>query len=390
MIFGVIVVREKQLYYIVDRINNKENLIVIPDDVPAEEIGLYFSYIIDKTGIDFKEKAYPIGTILSVCMHLVPAMIGLIRQNQRIAHELCFEVFEHEYNDFPFQNVDKSSFTEHFFKKQHFPFHKDILYFLTFLVVNQLLFANNPSYKGTPKYSDINSKIENCINFIKICASEPKYCTMNTLHNVSAIFGVQLNGFKNIHIPENKRYNQSQLCNKIEKISKTSEYLSEVGYHINSIEELLFSSLQEIFYNRCLVKVCQHCNSYFVAKSARQKYCENPSPENYNRTCKIQVKHEQKLSGDISKASRQKYKSIYTMLLNRQSGNHSQRELNRREKDFEKFKLRAKKQRILVAKEKRTEQDYINWMDTYWKEVKDTAKNRKQKYKERKRHKTQK
>lgn len=374
--------QEKQLYYVVDRINNRENLVVIPDDVPSEEIEMYFSYMADKTGIKFKDTTYPIGTILSACMHLVPAMIGFIRANQSAAYELCFEVFEHEYDNFPFQNVDKCLFTEHFFKKQHFPLNKDILYFLTFCVVKQLLFSNNPPHRDMPKRLDIYSRMENCVNFIKICVLENKYCTMNTLYSVSSILGVQLNGFKSIQFSEIRKYNQSQLCDKLEKTSDQSEYLCNVSYHINSIEELLFASLQEIFYDRYHIKVCQHCNNYFVAMNAKQKYCENPSPENYNRTCKLQVKHEQKLSGDRSKASRRKYKTIYTMLSNRISGTYiTQRELNRREKDLENFKQQAKKKRSLVAKEKITEQEYINWMDIYWEEVKDNTKARKQQYK---------
>lgn len=371
---------EMQLYYVVDRINNKENLIVLPDDILSEEMDDYISFMTSKTGIDLKEKSYPVGTVLSACMHLVPAMIGFLRHNKIRAYNLCSEIFERDYSHFPYQNVERCMLTEHFFKNQHFPFNREMLYFLTYFIVGKLLFSNNNPYKDIPQYSDIDNKIENSINFVKVCAAESAYCSIDTLYKVSNIIGLQLTNCKKVHVPENKKYNKLQLCNQLEKVAKKLEYLSKTCYQINNVEDLFFSSLQEIFDNRYLIKLCQHCNGYFVAKSTRQKYCENPSPENLNRTCRLQVKHEQKLSGDISKASRRTYKSIYTMLLNRQAGIHlSKREQNRREKDLNNFKLQAENQRKLVMKEKITEQDYVNWMKSYWEKIKSDTKERKKK-----------
>ena len=138
-------------------------------------------------------------------------------------------------------------------------------------------------------------------------------------------------------------------------------------FEIYDIVDLILSSLQCIFEKKYIINRCAYCGNLFVSMR-KLKYCPPMLIEDKD-SCRAKLKQIKEQASESSKY----HKSIRNMLHAR-IGTATGEEREIRDKELETF---LKKTRIIREERKMSEDDYIAWMDQYWRNVKEEAKKRK-------------
>lgn len=141
---------------------------------------------------------------------------------------------------------------------------------------------------------------------------------------------------------------------KIIKAFKNQEFNYINKYEICNVLELMNIYFNEFIDNKILLKKCKNCDKYFIPNN-KQIYCDNPSPQNTNKTCRL-------LSNDI-KANSDKIYEVYRKTYKTQH-NKLKRHLDTGNINKENLKERFNKWNK-IAKDKKdtckTVDDYIKW-----------------------------
>lgn len=128
-------------------------------------------------------------------------------------------------------------------------------------------------------------------------------------------------------------------------------------YEISQISELMNVYYNKIISNNIPLKKCKNCGKYYIAHN-KQIYCDNPSPQNMKKTCRL-------LSDDM-KAKNDKLYEIYRKTYKTQ---HNKLERNIKAGNIPELKLRERfakwNEAAILQKEKcKTPEEYLNWYNT--------------------------
>ena len=157
---------------------------------------------------------------------------------------------------------------------------------------------------------------------------------------------------------------KNKLLFKLDKPLQAENLYGELNlpihvYEIQDIVDLIISSLQCIFKQNYILGKCKFCDSIFVAKDRRTKYCPNQLKSIKN--CSQIKKLKAQLISEKSSESKRIHKNIRTQLANK---------LGTEDKRYKDFLADSKKYRHKILNGEISEADYIEWMKQYWENVK--------------------
>ncbi len=128
------------------------------------------------------------------------------------------------------------------------------------------------------------------------------------------------------------------------------------AYELKDFEDFIVASLTELLKNKKNIKKCENCGRYFLAKRSDAKYCDYPSPQNKNKTCKEYapaVNYEDNLD-EATRLYRKIYKTLNQDKLRNPYGEHIKR--------FEKFKEETKQWKQTIKNGNRTKEEFFEWL----------------------------
>lgn len=130
-------------------------------------------------------------------------------------------------------------------------------------------------------------------------------------------------------------------------------------------------SLLELLEGNNIVGKCQNCNRYFILNKKGTHYCNNPSPQNKNRTCSSYMKeynYKNKINKDaekkaINKAIKKAGDRIYSYWKPFLASENREKHLIKREEEKKQWKEKLKAKEKEYKKGKITSKDFLNWID---------------------------
>lgn len=128
-------------------------------------------------------------------------------------------------------------------------------------------------------------------------------------------------------------------------------------HYLDSLSDTFIFILQLMIERNCPVKICEHCKRYFVPSRTNQKYCDMPSPEQYDKTCRDYISYQTYLN-KTHRESERLYKQIYNIKANKlkRTGNQKLKT------DLESFMLEAGALKQQVKAGNMLESEYAAWL----------------------------
>lgn len=167
----------------------------------------------------------------------------------------------------------------------------------------------------------------------------------NTLKRATSIYSK--------YSDKNEKEKNTQIRNCIKNTK--FEYIDK--YLISSISELMNLYFDEILKNNIILKKCKNCGKYFIAHN-KQLYCDNPSPQNKNISCRKLSDDLREKENKIYEAYRKTYKTQHNKLKrNIDVGNIPEIKLKER---FKKWNNKA----ISKKDTCKTVDEYTEWYKT--------------------------
>ena len=307
------------------------------------------------------EPTYPLGSFLCICLNLlyeIEAQRILDSKNEWV--KMVFETID-KYLPETEENAEKDAFSA-------------FLYIQFFRIL-----------KSESKNEWV--KICNFLNFAQLCEGEKSNCTQPMLDRFSIlnkeiipqggrmVFDLFLEGkdeemdypylYEKLEEYESQKELYKPIFNAIgSNVDSSSFHRSYTYYKLNSIPEFLLASMQTVFRARKIIKVCEHCGSFFVPqKRSDEKYCSGKSYKTGGRTCKEQVKLDNQLRREHANLSSIVHKRIRNKLYSR-IGHYSNCE--DRQKTYDLFLEQSAELRKYKDINFFTEQEYIDWMNNYY------------------------
>lgn len=133
------------------------------------------------------------------------------------------------------------------------------------------------------------------------------------------------------------------------------------SWELDSLNNLLVSSIYYFFQNGFIFKRCGNCGKFFVPLSRSDEvYCNNISPQDHTRTCKEygsqKLWYDRVKSDEVAKLSRNVY-SAKQMLVRRNPDILAYKEM------FEYFKEERKKWERWINSGEKDKEEYISWLN---------------------------
>lgn len=139
----------------------------------------------------------------------------------------------------------------------------------------------------------------------------------------------------------------------------------ESVYNITGLSDLaLVSALAVLKSAKTLIR-CKNCGCFFSPSRAGEIYCSRTAPGKKKQTCKEAAKYEKQLARERASESGKIYKSVYTVLHRRyiNEANKERQERYRCERDD--FMARAATFREQIKLNERTENEYIDFLNSF-------------------------
>lgn len=309
------------------------------------------------------EPAYPFGSILCDCLNIL---------------KIIYDSYhEQNYDDFPNTVL---SILDLYFPENSNEFN-DLRGFIeyAFCCYHQELFDFD-SLESNQTY--------NYFNFAQLCAKSIKHCNIEQLARFAAL---NSHPTPNRFLLSNDRRIRQIECKlsvyDIEGIlsgyfneqDAKYEYYDEAAedhsapvrsyefYRIDSIADLIYVSLYELFSSHKFVNKCKNCDKFFIPKRFDTKYCDTPNPENNNRTCKQQVKLKNQLKHVQAKLSTRMCRSIDQMFRQKLEFNSDMPErCEKMRNEYYEFSDRSKKFKQDIKSGYSTEQQFEEWLKRFY------------------------
>lgn len=155
-----------------------------------------------------------------------------------------------------------------------------------------------------------------------------------------------------------KKYSSENL-NYIYKYYKEKKIKTFTTYEITEFEDFIVATLSEIFKRGKTIKKCKNCGKYFIPKRSDAQYCDNPSPQNPEKTCKEYAPSDALIQNKIFQLYRKIYKS-----LNGKKGYYCDDKAlyKEHEENYTKFIRENNEQKKQIKCGKRTSEEYTQWL----------------------------
>ena len=131
------------------------------------------------------------------------------------------------------------------------------------------------------------------------------------------------------------------------------------SYEFWGYADLALIILSVLLKNGRILKRCSWCGNWFSPNRIGEQYCMRTAPGEARKSCKEAAKYEKQLKRERTSESGRIYKSVSTMLAARAERKDITRD------EVEDFRDEAKKWRTLVKQGKRTEAEYIEFLNSY-------------------------
>ncbi len=160
---------------------------------------------------------------------------------------------------------------------------------------------------------------------------------------------------RNINI---KKYSSENLS-YIYKYLKENKIKTFTTYEITELEDFVVATLSEIFKRGKTIKKCKNCGKYFIPKRSDALYCDNPSPQNPEKTCKEFAPSDALIQNKVF----QLYRKIYKSLNGKKGYYHDDKELYKEhEENYTKFVKENNEQKEQMNYGNRTIEEYTQWL----------------------------
>lgn len=325
----------------------------------------YENYI-DKPKL--KTGVYPMGTLLSRAIGLLTPWYddGLIVLKKEKAIQTAFE-------NFPKYEASFSSISNN-----------DTVVRIVF----ETLLKDQRYLVSDKTHSEINNLLKALMSYIDACLKDSSNASIYCLTLEANKIGYILSRY-NIYnkVKEDKEISNNQRINKYfftpDTVRKSKRFfilpepqpaenlygelkLPIYVYEIHDIVDFIVSSLQCVFEKNYILGKCRFCDSVFIAKDRRTKYC--PNQLKTVKSCQERCKLNAQLVRENSSESERVHKNIRTQLANK---------LGNEEERYKDFLEKSKKYRNKMVKGKTSEEEYIAWMNQYWTDIKAEEKEKK-------------
>lgn len=145
------------------------------------------------------------------------------------------------------------------------------------------------------------------------------------------------------------------------KFSNDIKYLN--SYQIEKASDILEVYRKLIIEKNICIKKCFNCNNFFIAESRTdEKYCNNPSPQNSNKTCKeygAKKTYRDEIKSTPIKYEHNKTSQFYRMRINR-AKNLKEKETHQKKFNLYKENYQKKKEQYKLGKLQ--EKNFIEWI----------------------------
>lgn len=169
---------------------------------------------------------------------------------------------------------------------------------------------------------------------------------------------------KKEHLSDDEVYSELFEMNK--NLLKDNEIFTLRNYEISSLKDLFCVFFNYLLENNITINKCKNCGKYFIpANRTDEKYCENTSPQNPNKTCKeIGSKLSFAFKRDSEPISREhnRTKVALSMRISRAKKKNDFEELDKVSKHLEKYLSNYQKKLNNYNKHKISEEELINWI----------------------------
>lgn len=178
-------------------------------------------------------------------------------------------------------------------------------------------------------------------------------------------FSIYREGKKN-----NKKFNKltdifsyENILNETNRINNNNDIIYLKEYEVNSLKDILNIYFNYFIQENIYIKKCANCGKYFIPTSRTdEKYCNNPSPQNPNKTCKeygAKKAYRDEIKSTPLKSEHNKTSQFYRMRINR-AKNEKEKALYKKKFDIYKEKYQSKKE--AYKQDKLKEADFIEWI----------------------------
>lgn len=134
-------------------------------------------------------------------------------------------------------------------------------------------------------------------------------------------------------------------------------------YIVSNFVELLNLLIDQYFQYKLTIKKCDNCGKYFITSSRTdEKYCDSPSPQNKNKTCKeygAKKAYRDKLNSNEARKAHYNTSQFFRMKINRSK---KEKEIKLYTKLFNTYKTNYEKQKKKFNNKKISEAEFINWI----------------------------
>ncbi len=137
-------------------------------------------------------------------------------------------------------------------------------------------------------------------------------------------------------------------------------------YEIHSLQDLLNIYMSLSIQKKVRINKCKNCGKYFIPKNRSDDvYCNNISPQNPNKTCKeygAKKTYRDNLKSRPLKDEHNKTSQFFRMRIKRNQDKNNIKEVEKLEKQFNKYKLDYEKKLKQYNNKKLTEEDFKKWI----------------------------
>ncbi len=138
---------------------------------------------------------------------------------------------------------------------------------------------------------------------------------------------------------------------------------------VNTSADLLIFIIDHTFANndKALIKKCANCSNYFVTKKSDTKYCDRPSPQYPDKSCKnaadLILKNKKATQDEVYST----YKKIYNLYRNKVNLISEVDKYQVMEEEFENFKENNISWKEKFKDGKVTKEEYLEWLRSHYK-----------------------
>lgn len=151
----------------------------------------------------------------------------------------------------------------------------------------------------------------------------------------------------------------------LEKIRKSNNKELVTSYDITSLKDFCCVNIKYFMDNNIKIHKCNNCGKYFKPTNRSDEvYCNNPSPQNPNKTCKeygAKKTYRDEIKSTPIKYEHNKTSQFFRMRINRTSTDNI-KEKEMYQKKFNTYKENYQKKKEQYKSGKLKEKDFVEWI----------------------------